>query len=308
MLCVLMHCARILALALALGAAGCSSTGHDSLHQSAQGGRFTVHARDRATAERVLSECKALELGVLAGPTCGAPFAVEIYCMPVRTRYGEGRNLTAGDPELRHVSSIEIDIGKEYAWERFVIAHELTHTWLAAEWNPLPQILEEGLCDMAGERADPEAGTCRRLFHGLRLLTWAGIGYPFWVPREGKRVGAMVRMGKLEQGLPSLAQMLELDGTSYHDVGGEQNENLLYAVGYELAREIGDAKLRDLCARARDLGYAQIPADWVLAAAELTRATDSLWGVRGNRLIHLPEERMLQNCLLDQGPFRFGQD
>lgn len=293
---------------LALVAASCTSIGHDALRESAQSGWFRVHARERATAERVLAECEALAPGVLAGPTSGTPYALEIYCMPVEMQYGEGRNLTDGDPELRHVRCIEIDIGRELAWERFVIAHELTHAWLAPVWDPLPQILEEGLADMAGERADPDAGTCRRLFHGLRLVTWAGIGYPYVVERNGKKEAGMLRMGQTEKGLPTLAQMLELDGTSYHDVGGEQNENLLYAVGYELARELGVPKLRELCARASAAGLGQIPADWLLEAAQITRQTDSLWGLCGMRLIREPEERLLDHCLRDEGPFRFRKD
>ena len=296
---------RWLHLLLALSAA-CTSIGHGDLAEQAQGGWFTVHALDRATAERVLAECQALAPGVLEGPTSGLPYALEIDCVPVERQYGEGRNLIIGETELRQVRCIEIDIGHELAWERFVIAHELTHAWLAPTWRPLPQILEEGLCDMAGERADPEAGVCRRLFHGLRLLTWAGLGYPFAIERNGKFESGMLRMGKTEPGLPTLARMLELDGDSYHDVGGEENQNLLYSVGYELVREIGVPKLRELCARALVAGHTQIPADWVLEAAQLTRATDSIWGLRGNRLILGPEDRMLDRCLLDVGPFRFG--
>jgi hypothetical protein len=293
---------------LLLLAAACSAPGHATLGALAQAGWFTVHARERATAERVLAECQALAPLVLAGPTSGSPGPVEIFCMPVDLQYGEGRNLTEGDPELRHVRCIEIDIGRELAWERFVIAHELTHTWLAPEWNPLPQILEEGLADLAGARADPEAGVCRRLFHGLRLVTWAGVGYPYVLERNGRKEGGMLRLGNPEKGLPTLAAMLELDGTSYHEVGGEQNENLLYAVGYVLVQEIGVPKLKELCARALAEGRAQIPADWVLAAAKLTRATDRLWGLGGQRLIGEPEERMLQHCLRDEGPFRFRKD
>jgi hypothetical protein len=288
--------------------AGCAASGHAALVETAQGGWFTVHARERATAERVLAECQELAPGVLAGPTSGPPAPVEIFCVPVDAHYGEGRNLTEGDPELRKVQCIEIDIGRELSWERFVIAHELTHTWLAPEWDSLPQILEEGLADMAGARADPQAGVCRRLFHGLRLLTWAGIGYPYVLERDGKQEAGMLHLGRAEKGLPDLAAMLALDGTSYHDVGGEENENLLYAVGYALVLQIGVPELKELCARAQAEHLAQVPAEWVLAAAQLGDPSGSQWAICGQRLIGEPEQRMLQHCLLDEGPFRFGED
>ncbi len=296
----------LLALALSACASACSASGHAALRETAQASWFRVHARDRATAERVLAECQAVAPAVLSSPTSGSPAPVEIFCVPVDARYGEGRNLTEGDPELRRVQCIEIDIGLELAWERFVIGHELAHSWLAPEWNPLPQILEEGLADMAGARADPEAGVCRRLFHGLRLVTWAGIGWPFVVERNGKKEAGMLHMGKAEKGLPGLAAMLALDGNSYHEVGGEQNENLLYAVGYALVEQIGVPKLKELCERALAGGQPQIPADWVLDAAGLSRESGSLWAISGQRLIGEPEEQMLQHCLREEGPFRFG--
>jgi len=288
--------------------AGCSAVGHAALSESARASWFTVHAQDRATAERVLAECEALAPGVLAGPTSGSPAAVEIFCVPVTTNYGEGRNLTEGEPEARRVRCIEIDIGRDLVWERFVIAHELAHAWLAPEWNPLPQILEEGLADMAGASADPEAGVCRRLFHALRLVTWAGIGWPYAVERNGTDEVGMLHMGRPEQGLPTLAAMLDLDGTSYHDVGGEQNENLLYAVGYALVEQAGVPKLRELCERALAQGLPQIPAEWVLGALQLAPDGGRLWAIRGQRLIGEPEERMLRHCLKDEGPFRFGKE
>jgi len=300
--------AELLLSAALLALCACASSGHESLRETARSGWFTVHALDRATAERVLAECQELAPLVLDSPGCGPGAPVELYCVPVERDYGEGRNLTAGDPELREVECIEIDIGRELAWERFVIAHELLHAWLAPQWNELPQILEEGLADLAAVHADPEAGVCRRLFHGLRLVTWAGMGWPFHVEREGRLEVGMLHMGATQKGLPTLEGMLELDGTSYHEVGGEQNENLLYSVGFALVQQIGPPKLERLCAHARDEGLAQIPADWVLEAAGLTRETDQAWAISGQRLIGEPEERMLEQCLRDQGRFRFRKE
>ena len=297
-----------LAWALAALAGGCASNPHAGLTATARTNQFTVHAADQATAERVLAGCEAVAPSVLAGPTSGPGGPLEVYCVPVDRCYGEGRNLTSGDAELRVVQCIEIDIGREFAWERFVIAHELAHAWLAPEWNVLPQMLEEGLADLAGERADPQAGVCRRLFHGLRLVTWAGIGWPYVLERDGEKEAGMLHLGKPEQGLPELGAMLELDGRNFHDVGGEQNENLLYAVGYALVQQIGVPKLAQLCARARTANLTQIPADWVLEEAGLARDSGSLWAISGRRLIGEPEERMLQRCLREEGPFHFGKE
>jgi len=298
----------LLAAVLLVLASSCSATRHAGLRATAQEDGFTVHALDQATAERVLAGCVAVAPAVLAGPTSGPATPVEVYCVPVERCYGEGRNLTSGVPGQRQSQCIEIDIGREFAWERFVIAHELAHYWLAPEWNVLPQILEEGLADMAGERADPQAGVCRRLFHGLRLVTWAGIGWPYVLEHDGRHEAGMLHLGKPEPGLPDFGTMLELDGTNYHDVGGEQNENLLYAVGYALVEQLGVPKLAQLCARARVEGLTQIPADWVLDAAGLSRTSGSMWAISGQRLIGDPEQRMLQDCLREEGPFHFGKE
>ena len=300
---------RLLATLLLAGCSlACSALRHAGLQQTASASWFTVHARERATAERVLSECEALTPMVLAGPTAGAPFRVEIYCVPSDATYGEGRNLTEGEPELRHVSCIEIDIGRELVWERFIIAHELTHLWLAPEWNPLPQILEEGLADLAGMQADPEAAVCRRLVHGLRLLTWAGYEYPFRFERDGKQVSGSLGLGDPGPGLPGLAGMLELDGTSYHEVGGGQNESLLYSVGFALVNELGAPRLKELCARAAGEGRAQIPPDWILDAAGIARDANKSWGMIGLQLLGGPEQALLPHALLGEGPYHFTKD
>lgn len=296
---------RLAAPLLAL-AAGCATLPHESLRHVEESGLFRVHARDAATAQRVLGECLELAPRVLEHPAQGTASPVEIYCVPVDALYGEGRNRTQGEPEGRVLDCIEIEIGREHAWERFVIGHELAHAWLAPEWNPLPQILEEALADQCGARADPEAGACRRLYHGLRLVSWAGIGWPFTLERGGKPETGMVTLGHPSAQLPGVAGLLALDGTNYHDVGGEDEKALLYSVGYALAEQIGLEKLRALCTRALREGRTQIPAPWILEAAGAAPDADHLWGICGQRLLGEAEQKLLVQCLLGQSRFHLG--
>ncbi len=288
--------------------AGCAASPHADLDVVAQRGYFTVHARDKATAERVLSVCEEIEPHVLAAPTIGPPFALDIYAVPVAEQYGLGRTITIGVPEQRRTRCVELDVGREFAWEHFILAHELAHVWLAPLWNPLPQILEEGLADQVAAGADPLAGTCRRLLCGLRLESWAGIRHPFLVERDGREQPATMRVGRAHSGLPSLAQMLELDGTSYIALGAKTDEMLLYAVGYALDLELGLPRLRELCERANAQGLRQMPAEWVLDAAGLSRDSDASWGACGTRLIGPDETRMLQSCMNGRGPFQIIED
>lgn len=303
-----MNGARSLPLALLALAAGCAANPHAGLEAVAQRGLFTVHARDAATAERVLAVCEEIAPHVLASAVIGPACPVEIYAVPVAEQYGLGRTITDGVPELRRTRRVELDVGREFVWERFILAHELVHVWLALAWNPLPQILEEGLADEVAASADPLAGTCRRLLCGLRLESWAGIRHPFLLVRDGQERQATLRVGRAHSGLPSLARMLELDGTSYVALGAQTDEMLLYAAGYALDEQLGLARLRELCERANARGLRQMPAEWVLDAAGIARDCDASWGACGTRLIGADETRMLQSCMNGRGPFQILED
>ena len=43
-------------------------------------------------------------------------------------------------------------------------------------------------------------------------------------------------------------------------------------------------------------------------AAGLARTSGSMWAISGQRLIGDPEQRMLQSCLCEDGPFHFGKE
>ncbi len=281
----------------------CAST-HAGLAALAHRGMFRVHAQDPATAERVLAECEAAAKAVLANPTCGPAVPLELWCVPVEAQFGEGRNVFDGTPETGRLLGIEIDIGRELAWERFTIGHELGHAWLAPSLRALPQVLEEGLADQCGERADPEAGVWRRLEHALSLGTWAGVGVPYQF-----QVGSGIESGTLYVARGAsmdlrLASMLELDGTSYHHVGTDEDMLLLYGVGYVLASELDLARLTALCARAEREGCATVPAAWVLEAVGVPLDTGAEWGERGARLIGAAEREALLQHVHHEGRFR----
>lgn len=300
-----MRFARLLPCAL-LPLAACALSPHAGLDRVAERGLFRVHALDEATAARVLAEFEQAAPRVLETPTSGAPFALEVWCMPVEERFGEGRNVFEGDPESTPFECIEIDIGRDSAWELFVVGHELGHAWLAPEWRPLPQILEEGLADQCGERADPEAGAWRRLFHALRLASWDGDGFAYQFQTGNQIEAGTLRLGSPRADLPGIAGMLALDATSYHEIGSVDDMSLFYGVGYALVNELGTQKLRALCERARAERRRSVPPEWVLESAGIASTAGAEWGAQGHGLARDPELRALQSYLKGEGRFRNG--
>ena len=284
-------------------AGACAST-HAGLDEIARRGPFTVHARDVAVAERVLRELEDAAPKVLEAPTSGAPIPVEIWCVPVRARVGEGANLFAGTAEFGTLEGIDIEIGSDTAWERFVVGHELGHAWLASELRALPQILEEGLADECGERADPEAGAWRRMYHALQLTSWAGSGLRYQFQQGDAIEAGMLMAHGLPQNLPGLAGLLALDGDNYHEFARLGNMLLLYSAGYVLAHDLGPAKLRALCDRARAEQRSLVPPAWVLEAAGLAPQTGAEWGSGGERLLGEPERAALRQYVHGEGRFR----
>ena len=138
---------------------------------------------------------------------------------------------------------------------RTSISHELVHALLGPDWDPLPAMVEEGLCDvMSVELADDPQ------LH-LNLLVSATIG-----PRLARRAHKMAARVELQQMLRA-KHSLDL-----HDHGSDFTA-YAYGLGYVLVDRIRDRHglgwLYDMCLRARDEGYELLPADWVIEAAEV---------------------------------------
>jgi hypothetical protein len=157
-----------------------------------------------------------------------------------------------------------------------VLAHELVHAWLGKEWDTLPIVVEEALCEVVAEAADPAERPTRRLRAVLYFETAFKGGFRFdaqGYPIEPRRLSVAgspsiflvetfhgtAKMKIDRAGIPSVVEMLELDGKellTYRDLG---QQNLMREVGYVIVSRIPIDGLLDLCLRAREEGLARVP-------------------------------------------------
>lgn len=136
------------------------------------------------------------------------------------------------------------------------ITHELVHALLGPDWNTLPAVVEEGLCDLMS--VELAGDTQRRL--NLLLSATLADELATQVGREA------VRPERLLEARESLD--LHQDGSDFAAYA--------YGMGYVLVSRIAEryglTYLHQLALRAREEGLERIPAGWLLPAAEL-RAT-----------------------------------
>jgi hypothetical protein len=192
---------------------------------------------------------------------------------------------TAG-AHFRTSTSDWIQLREEGGPRPGVLAHELVHAWLGEEWEALPAIVEEALCEVVAEGADPAERAGRRLASVLYFETAFKGGFRFDAqgnPVEPRRLSVAgsppvfvvesfhgtARMRIERKGIPGVMEMLELDDDellTYRDLG---QQNLMRAVGYAVVSRIRIERLLELCLRAREEGLSRIPADWLLDAARI---------------------------------------
>lgn len=132
----------------------------------------------------------------------------------------------------------------------FALAHELAHWHATGLWDNLPQVVEEGLCDLVACEA-------------LGVSNPDSDGYRFLLALEGKNV--------------DLEHELSRTASNYRD-GGELELQVSYALGFALASKIGVDGLRRLCAEQERDGGGTIPPERILAAAGLDSQDVASWG------------------------------
>lgn len=122
-------------------------------------------------------------------------------------------------------------------FERFVLAHELSHYYRDAAWRLLPHAVEEGLADLVAEELEPNQAS----FVLLARLT----SIPLALDR------------------PFLEKVLStehsLEGPPEHVLDMQSR-----AIGFVIAIALGITDLRLLCERARSEGLDRMPTDWIL--------------------------------------------
>lgn len=156
----------------------------------------------------------------------------------------------------------------------FVLVHELVHALLGPSWEPLPAVVTEGLCDAVAARLAPEAATRVRAVRRLdAAFAWPRLGFElrYFEPADGTRPALRLPLGELPALDPLAA--LELPGRGLHLSQERDDLPALYGYGLVVVERIlarhGVERLHALCLRATADGLEQVPAAWLLEAAEL---------------------------------------
>ncbi|MBK7641682.1 MAG: ImmA/IrrE family metallo-endopeptidase [Planctomycetes bacterium] len=265
---------RMLAALLVCLAWGCALERPRPMPFEADAPPFRVHAQDAASAQGVLADAAKALAAARTLPGMRTRESIDVRVTSAQGKAAAGSTRWLGDPRRREGAWIELSLNQDPQEQRFLLGHELAHALFDETWQLLPQIVEEGLADHAGETASPACGAARRLAHAIRLCSWTGPGLELV---ENGRVVETLRARLEPDSLPEPARMLELDGRSYHDVKPAENRELLYAFGYLIVERIGVVKLRELCVAARAAGRKRLAPKELLEAARLDPSDRRAW-------------------------------
>lgn len=168
------------------------------------------------------------------------------------------------------------------------LAHELVHAALGPSWSVLPGTIEEGLCDaisaelVPGSRARLRAGRyCAAAFGlgGLRLdltIRADGSASADGIDRE---LHARVRFDGEQRESVDPMRVFDARAGSYSARLSVSRKKALYGYADLLVDRIlerrGYRGLHTIALAASERGLEQVPAAWLLAAAQLTPDTDS---------------------------------
>ncbi len=197
-------------------------------------------------------EAVARELGILADHL-SAPVSAElgvertpqfvIHHIPSHHAIGL---LVARDGEGK-ILDRRIHIGDEsVAQAPFAIAHELVHWYASGPWERLPHALEEGLADWIALQLVPE----------VRAIREAELDAILAEITPERRALALAISKRTWAATPT------------------QVRSDSYAVGYEIVRRLGVARMRALCERAESEQLARAPLVWFGVNASSSPSAD----------------------------------
>lgn len=253
-----------------------------------QSARFDVRAGERAVAERISRACEELapRLVELVPDTELPELSVWIQELPTLyefplTTLPEADGFYAPDHRRIHLRQSAPDLER-------TLAHEMVHAALGPSWSSLPGTIEEGLCDavsvelMPQSRARLRAGRyCAAAFGmgGLRLslrIRTDALVSPDGLTRE---LEARVRLeGERRESVDPIS-VFEAQAGSASAKLSVSRKKALYGYADLIVDRIlerrGYAGLHRIATTARQQGRTQIPRQWLLDAAELTRDPES---------------------------------
>lgn len=133
---------------------------------------------------------------------------------------------------------------------RATLTHELTHWYVDDAWKPLPHAAEEGLADLLAVEMNPQSS--------------ASI-----------QVTALVALMACPVHDPIAA--FELKDWAFSDLESAKRLQGITAIGFFVVSRIGVDGLRELCERAGNAGYEQVPAQWLLDRAGFANEDARQW-------------------------------
>jgi len=266
---------RSAVVALALAGAGCVTPPAFTARE----GDVIVRAPDEQLARELIEEVEELRDALSERIPGLLPGGVEIWLQDelvsqrYRPRDSDTTRAFTVQPWLNGVPEIHV---VEDSWHE-LLPHELVHAWLGPDWDPLPAVLEEGLCDLMTEELGPYPGLAAIRLPPAVARHQVLVRF-LWDERDAQGAPLAREISQLRAGTERYTevitpeQALSLDSVS--SLGSERDPDVttqLYGHGYVLARCIverqGVAGLHALCERARRKGLKRVPAEWVMQAA-----------------------------------------
>lgn len=230
---------------LILTTLSCSAVHRPPEHSASWGGGL-VRSGDSASALRVAKLLSELAPSVAHALGSPPPPFMQVWLLPTEI---------PGPPSGRTVGD-RIEVGREaQGQEAWLIAHEFAHWCMASDpqgrWNELPQIVMEGLAELAAARALPSLAAEAKAAHVSAVKRIAQIG--------------------------SIEEAFGLDAERWGKIQEEDLLRVLYAMGFVLAARLGPDGLATRCSEARMAGLARVPGTSILAIAGLKDASPEDW-------------------------------
>jgi hypothetical protein len=241
-----------------------------------------VRAQSQDQAEAVATMLDQLSPEVLASlpDTRARDLEVWIQETPALYRfatsaYNDADGFWAAEPKRIHLRAGADDLER-------TLAHELVHASLGRSWRVLPGTVEEGLCDALSaqlcplSRARLRAG---RLSSAAFALGGLVLELEIEVPPEALPSGIALRYSarlRLEGDPPIEIDPMDVfrvqAGLSSTSMPSERKKafyGLAFVATERILARVGVDGLHDLCTRALSAEREEIPADWLLEAADL---------------------------------------
>jgi hypothetical protein len=189
--------------------------------------------------------------------------------------YNDADGFWAAEPERIHLRAGADDLQR-------TLAHELVHATLGRSWKALPGTIEEGLCDAISAELCP--GSRSRLRTGRLSSAAFALGglvleLEIEIPAEAQASGIALRYCarlRLEGDPPVDVDPMDVfrvqAGLSSTAMASERKKafyGLAFVATERILARVGVDGLHELCRRAAAEDRGDIPAEWLLDAAEL---------------------------------------